>query len=254
MARRLPPQVGCAAPDDLVHERLAPEDLVHQHAHQVRRAPVDMHPQRRAWRQQMRQRLQARREHVEVRPQRAVPPVVVGLRPHHAPVGPAVEPRLVCVRRLRSERGVHVNEVHLAGQPLGRQRPRDVHRVAVHQSPRQAAGRQRHRALPRARLPYVPPSLDANELVRLASTRSPRLPHAARPRKTRPDAGFRLPPALARGGERARARGACHASTYRRAGGPLASPVWSYWPGSANLSDRPHRAEHARSRRVSQAG
>ena len=66
VARGLATEVGRAPPDDLVDERVASHDLVEDHPDEVRRAPVDVNPQRAGRRQQRGERLEPRREHVEI--------------------------------------------------------------------------------------------------------------------------------------------------------------------------------------------
>ncbi len=134
VARRLTAEVGGAAPDDLVHERVAAEDLVEKEADQIRGTPVDVHPNGPRGRQQPRERLEPWREHVEIVADSLAPTIVVRAGTHDAPIGRPVEPRLVLVRRLGGEGRIEVGEVHAPGEALGGYRAGYVERVALYET------------------------------------------------------------------------------------------------------------------------
>src|SRR5690606_22868142 len=68
-ARGLTAEVGRAAPDDLVLEGVTAEDLVEDRPDEVSRAPVEVHPDGAPRRKQPRERLEPRREHVQIGPE-----------------------------------------------------------------------------------------------------------------------------------------------------------------------------------------
>src|SRR5581483_2574376 len=114
------------------------------------------------------ERVEARGEHVEVRRERAAPPVVVRGRAYDAAVGGAVEPRFVRVGRLRRERRIDVDEVDGSREPVRADRFRDVERVAEEEPP--------------ARLSYVPGRALLQRCAPATHTRThavPRLPPPA---------------------------------------------------------------------------
>ena len=84
-------------------------------AHEVRGAPVEVDPDRRRRSEQLRERPEPWREHVEVRARLEL--VVVGNVTAHAPVGGTVEPRLERPRSVRRVRRVHVDEIDLPASP-----------------------------------------------------------------------------------------------------------------------------------------
>jgi hypothetical protein len=60
----LPPEIGRAAPYDLIEKRTASENLVEQETDEVGSAIVDVHPDRPARGEQSGERLEARGKHV----------------------------------------------------------------------------------------------------------------------------------------------------------------------------------------------
>ncbi len=127
MAGCLAPEVGGTAPDDLVHERIAAEDLVEQDTHEIRSAPIEMHPNRAARGEEARHRVEPRREKFEVVADAgSAPSVAVGACSDDASVSRAVEARFVRVVGLGRERWIEVDEVDMAGEPFGGERRGDV--------------------------------------------------------------------------------------------------------------------------------
>ncbi len=150
VARGLPPEVRRAPPHDFVHERVVAHDLVEEQAHEVRRAPVDVHPDGATHRQKLHELLEPRCEHVQVRAEPIAPAVVVGPCAHHPPVGGTVQPCLVLVSGLRPERGIEVDQID---PPLEAEAARHIERVALHETPDGAGTRRANDGATRCRCP-----------------------------------------------------------------------------------------------------
>jgi hypothetical protein len=138
----LPSEVRGTPPHDLVEESLPPEDLVEKNAHEIRSAPIEVHPEGARGSEQRRHGLEPRREHIEIGAHPVVcviaairlsgrPEIVVRACATHSTVGGPIQPYLLRVVGLRRKWRIDGDEVDLPLPPVVEQCGRHVEAIAV---------------------------------------------------------------------------------------------------------------------------